>query len=107
MAVNAVQVLKFLGRPDDATLSGSVEQAIPVITTMVKAYVRGGEDWDASDYDDVEAVIVTATARLVTNPGQIAADQAAGPFTQSLRGGFTGWTLAELAVLNRYRKTAV
>jgi hypothetical protein len=88
-------------------LSGSAEQAIPIVTTLVKAYVRGGADWDASDYEDVEAVIVTASARLVTNPGQIATDQAAGPFTQSLRGGFTGWTLAELAVLNRYRKLAV
>jgi hypothetical protein len=100
--VDAEQVLLFLGRPDDATLEGSVKAAIPVVTTLVKAYVRGGADWVAND--ELEAVIVTATARLVVNPGQLAVDQAAGPFTQSLRGGFTGWTLAELAVLNRYRR---
>jgi hypothetical protein len=37
----------------------------------------------------------------------LSVDLAAGPYTQSLRGGFTGWTLAELAVLNRYRKRAM
>ncbi|KUI43911.1 hypothetical protein AU197_21135 [Mycobacterium sp. IS-1590] len=103
--VDAEQVLLFLGRPDDTSVEGSAEQAIPVITTMVKAYTRGnGFDVLGEPNEELEAVIVTATARLVTNPGQLAHDQAAGPFTQSLRGGFTGWTLAELAVLNRYRR---
>jgi hypothetical protein len=33
--------------------------------------------------------------------------QTAGPFTVDIRSrGFEGWTLAELAVLNRYRKRA-
>ncbi len=75
---------------------------------MVRAYTRGNgfDVYGEPDYD-LEAVIVTATARLVTNPGQIAQDQTAGPYTQSLRGGFTGWTLAELAILNRYRRTAL
>jgi hypothetical protein len=30
-----------------------------------------------------------------------------GPFTQDVRSYLTGWTLAELAVLNRYRKRAM
>jgi hypothetical protein len=65
---------------------------------MVRAYVRGtGEGWTPND--ELEAVVVTATARLITNPGQIPVDQATGPCTQSLRGSFTGWTLAELFVL--------
>jgi hypothetical protein len=103
--VEPEQVLLFLGRPNDTTLEVSVEQAIPVVTTMVKAYTRGnGFDQYGDLSEELDAVIVTAAARLVTNPGQLAVDQAAGPFTQSLRGGFTGWTLAELAVLNRYRR---
>lgn len=92
-------------RPNDGALEESAEQAIPVVSTMVRAWVRGtGEGWTPND--ELEAVIVTATARLITNPGQIPVDHATGPFTQSLRGSFTGWTLAELAVLNRYRKRA-
>lgn len=103
--VDAEQVLLFLGRPDDTTLEGSVEAAIPVVTTMVKAYVRGnGQDWEPND--ELDAVIVTATARMVSNPTGLLHDTVAGPFTQSLRGAFQGWTLAELAVLNRYRRRA-
>jgi len=104
--VDPEQVLLFLGRPSDTTLEASAEQAIPVVTTMVKAYVRGtGEGWTPND--ELEAVIVTATARLITNPGGIPVDHQAGAFTHSLRGAFTGWTLAELAVLNRYRRRAI
>ncbi|VEG40301.1 Uncharacterised protein [Mycolicibacterium flavescens] len=104
--VDAEQVLLFLGRHSDTTLEASAEQAIPVVTTMVKAYVRGsGEGWAPNE--ELEAVIVTAAARLITNPGGIPVDNQAGQFTHSLRGAFTGWTLAELAVLNRYRKRAL
>ncbi len=105
--VTPEQVLLFLGRPGDDTLSGSAEQAIPIVTTMVRAYTRGNGFWGGEDpQEDVEAVIVSATARLVSNPSQLANDETAGPFSRSLRGAFTGWTLAELAVLNRYRTRA-
>ena len=56
---------------------------------------------------DVAAVLVTATARMMTNPGQIARDSTAGPFSESIRGGFVGWSLAETFVLNRYRKRSL
>ena len=106
MAVEADQVAAFLGRPDDAAILATAEQAIAVVTTMVKAYVRGnGQDWTPND--ELDAVIVTASARMVSNPSGLNQDIAAGPFTQSLRGAFQGWTLAELAVLNRYRRRAV
>jgi hypothetical protein len=106
VAVEPEQVAAFLGDPEDAAILAKAEQAIPVMTTMVKAYVRGtGESWTAND--ELGAVIVTATARLVTNPGGISVDETAGEFTRSLRGAFTGWTLAELAVLNRYRRRAL
>jgi hypothetical protein len=60
--VDAEQVLLFLGRPNDTALEQSAEQAIPVVSTMVRAYVRGtGEGWTPND--ELEAVVVTATAR--------------------------------------------
>lgn len=105
MPVEPMQVAAFLGKPGDAATVATATQAIPVITTMVKAYVRGGAGWESND--ELDAVIVTSTARLITNPGQIPIDQSTGDFGQSLRGAFTGWTLAELAVLNRYRKRAI
>lgn len=41
MAVDPDQVAAFLGTPDDAAILETAEQAIPVVTVMVKAYVRG------------------------------------------------------------------
>lgn len=67
--------------PDDTTLTASAQQAVPIITTMVKAYTRGNGFDDDDPNEELEAVIVTAAARLVTNPGQIPVDQVAGQFT--------------------------
>ena len=67
MAVAVQQVALFLGRPDDTVLNGSIGQAIPVVTRLARAYVRGSEDWEPDE--EIEAVIVTASARMVTNPG--------------------------------------
>ncbi len=105
MAVDAAQVAAFLGQPDDAATLATAEQAIPVVTTMVKAYVRGGIGWESND--ELDAVIVTAAARMVANPSGLPVDDTVGPFSRSVRGAFQGWTLAELFVLNRYRKTAM
>ena len=105
MAVAAAQVAAFLGQPDDAATLATAAQAIPVVTTMVRAYVRGGDGWETND--ELDAVICTASARMVTNPGGLPVDEAVGPFTRSVRGAFQGWTLAELFVLNRYRRTAL
>ncbi len=105
MAVDAAQVAAFLGKPDDAATLATAEQAIPVVTTMVKAYVRGGIGWASND--ELDAVIVTAAARMVSNPSGLPVDDTVGPFSRSVRGAFQGWTLAELYVLNRYRRTAL
>ena len=61
--------------------------------------------WEPNE--ELDAVIVTAAARMVSNPTGLAHDLTSGPFSHSLRGAFQGWTLAELFVLNRYRKRAV
>lgn len=105
MTVDAEQVAAFLGKPGDAATEATAAQAVPVVTAMAKAYVRGGSEWEPND--ELDAVIVTATARMVSNPSGLAQDHAVGPYSHSLRGAFQGWTLAELFVLNRYRKRAM
>ncbi|WP_221634676.1 hypothetical protein [Nocardioides luti] len=67
---------------------------------MARSYTRDRGFDGADPFDDVAAVITTATARLLANPGQVG--NTAGPFT--VAGGFTGWSLPETFVLNRYRK---
>lgn len=102
MAVDPADVTALL---DDST---AVEQAVPVITTMVRAYTRGrGFDAYGEANDELAAVITTAAARLAANTAQLATDTTAGPFSRSIRGSFQGWTVAELAVLNRYRVRAM
>ena len=55
---------------------------------------------------DIEVVITTASARLAGNASQASQSVTAGVFTRDLRSYFTGWTLAEQMVLNRYQKRA-
>ncbi|CAJ1505652.1 hypothetical protein [[Mycobacterium] burgundiense] len=98
---------------DPATVSAlldpngsSAETVVPIITVMAKSYTRGNGFTGNEPNEDIAAVITTASARLAANGTQIPVDISTGPFSQSLRGAFTGWTTAELAVLNRYRVRA-
>lgn len=99
------EIALFLGKGDDANLVALAGQHAEIVTAMAFAYTRG-RGFDPDVADDIAAVIITATARLLANPNQLAADTTAGPYSTSVRGGFTGWTLAELFVLNRYRRRA-
>jgi hypothetical protein len=82
---------------------GIAELIVPLITSIAKSYTRGlGFDEDDAPNAEIAAVITTASARLFANPEQLPYDVGA----VSMRGGFNGFNLAELAVLNRYRKRA-
>lgn len=91
-----------------ALADGDVDVVVPLITTLAKSYTRGqGFTGNVPTNADIEAVIVTASARLAANGSQLRQGTTAGIYTQDLRSSFEGWTLAELAVLNRYRKRAM
>lgn len=96
-------VADFLGQGDDEAVVALAGEALPVITAMARAYTRGGGFTEDGPAEDVAAVITTATARLMANPDQV--QYRAGEV--SFQSGFTSWTLAELFVLNRYRKRAI
>ena len=99
------EIALFLGQGGDNALVALAGQHAEIITAMAFAYTRG-RGFDPDVADDIAAVITTATARLIANPKQLAVDDTMGPYSHSIRGGFTGWTLAELFVLNRYRRRA-
>ena len=101
MAVTGETIAAFLGQGTDHELVALAEQHVPIITAMARAYTRDN-GFTPDPADDIAAVITTATARLVANPEQIATTTG----SVAVNGGFTGWTLAELFVLNRYRKRA-
>ncbi|WP_422745188.1 hypothetical protein ACN27E_23615 [Mycobacterium sp. WMMD1722] len=80
---------------------------IPLVTTMAKAYTRGRGFDGGEPNDELAAVITTAAARLVTNGGQLAVRHKVDDVEKEYRSAFTGWTLAEQIVLNRYRVRAM
>lgn len=98
-------VAEFLGRADDAEFVAFCGRHVVRMYSFVFAYTRGVgfdpiEDPDMVQ-EDLSAVIVTATARLVTNPAQVERETADG---YTAVGGFQGFTLPELKVLDRYRR---
>ncbi len=96
-------VASFLGRGGDVTVLSLADQHLPIVTAFVRAYTRGnGFDETGDPGDDLAAVIVTATARLVNNPTN-RGPSTAGPFSET-PGVFNGFTLPELAVLHLYRR---
>ncbi|WP_078344624.1 hypothetical protein [Mycobacteroides chelonae] len=92
----------FMGKPVDTAQGDAV---IGMVTEMARAYTRG-RGFSPDPGDDVVAVILSASARVLMNPSQIVSNETMGPFAVSYRGGFDGWTTAELYVLNGYRVRA-
>ena len=83
-----------------------VDAALHVVSALAKSYTRGAGWDDAGEpADDLAAVILTATIRLLTNPTQIQSESM-GPFAVQYGNNFQGWSTAELATLNRYRVRA-
>lgn len=81
-----------------------VAAALSVVTAMVKSYCR--TDWDDLP-NDVGAVVLTATLRLLAHPRQLNMAESMGGISVDFRDGFDGFSIGELLVLNRYRVRAV
>lgn len=98
----AADVAAYLGQGDDEEIVALAGAHLPVVTTFVKAYVRGNGFADGVPNDDLDTVIKSATARLTVNPEQnkrISVDDYSQTFTT-----LDGFTLPELAVLHLYRR---
>ena len=92
----------------DDRLGDPVEAVVPLITVMAKSYTRGNGFDGNQPNDEIAAVITTASARLASNTRQLSYTMAAGTaYNLDVRSAFQGWSLAELAVLNRYRVRAM
>ena len=90
----------------ESLTEGDVDTIVPIVTALAKGYTRGRGFTGATPTQDIAAVIVTASARLAANTGQLPIDETQGPFSRSLHGAFQGWTIAEQIILNRYRVRA-
>jgi hypothetical protein len=81
-------------------------EVLGTVTQLANAYTRGVGFTVGVPNADISAVILTAAARLLAHPRQLAIDETVGPDSASFRGGFNGWSVLETIVLNRYRVTA-
>ncbi|KRE38219.1 hypothetical protein ASG73_04450 [Janibacter sp. Soil728] len=95
-------VADFLGAGDDVELVALASQHVLIVTAMARTYVRGNGFTEGDVSEDIAAVITTATARMVANPEQINTQIG----STAVWGGFQGWSLAELFVLNSWRGRA-
>lgn len=92
----------FLGR---AVTSEQGAAALQVATAQVKAYVRGGPNWEPND--ELASVILTLAARYLAHPRQISMDESEGPASVSYRSNPGSFSLSEIYTLNRYRTRAL
>lgn len=87
--------------------AGEVATVLPIVKTMARAYTRGRGFEDGEPNEELAAVIATAAARLAANPTGLQSKRIDDvEYRYSLASSFS-WTLAEQAVLNRYRVTAM
>lgn len=83
---------------------GQATAVIGVVKAMVSAYTRGVGFDGGEPNDELSAVILSASARLIANTAGLI-QETMGAF-QVRHGDAFGFTLPELAVLNRYRRRA-
>lgn len=102
----AARVATLLGFGDNPALLALAVESVAIVTEMARAYTRDRGFAGAEPSAPVAAVIATASARLAANGSGLPRSDTAGVYSQDIRAAFQGWTLAELAVLNRYRKRA-
>ncbi|MCI4675296.1 hypothetical protein [Candidatus Mycolicibacterium alkanivorans] len=101
--VTGGDVAAFLGQGSDTLLVSMCDETVPIITAMVSSYTRGRGFVAGEPDDELAAVIICASARLAANPEQIPTRVG----SVEVRGGFNGFSLAELFILNRYRVRAL
>ena len=100
-AVEGRSVADLVGQGDSDSVVATATQCVALVQALASAYTYGrGFDDDGAPNGEIGAVITLASARLLANPEQLSV----GVGSVSIRNGFTAWSLAELAVLNRYRR---
>lgn len=92
----------LLGR---AVSSEQGEAVLRVVTAMASAHTRGVGFTNGEPNSEIHAVILSASARMISNPAGIRAETV-GPESVSYS-PFQGFTVGELRVLDRYRVKAL
>lgn len=100
------ELVKFTGAQGPDVVSQAAT-ALMMAEGLVDAYCRGRHKRHGLPRPGVEEVIISVAARILANPEQISVREEVGPYNYYRGPGFSGFTLVELSVLNRYRKRAI
>lgn len=106
--ISPADLVAYVNPPaDGANHEEQARQAIASARALVEGYTRGAAFTPFGDArPGIAEVVTTVAARILANPGAVSYRVTAGSVTISRGAGFQGFTLAETAVLNRYRKRA-
>ena len=104
--IDATAVIKFTGAKGEG-VAEQARLALDAVLALVAAYTRDNHMRGGVLRPGVESVVLQAAARLMSNPEQVQVREQIGPYSYFRGDGFNGFTLAELAVLDRYRKRAI
>lgn len=99
----APRVASFVGKHGDEDTIATAEAQVPVVAEYVRGFTRGRGFEDEAPAGPLRAVIVSGVARLATNPEQVSVFTT-GDYSER-PAQLAGWTLTELGVLRRYRRT--
>lgn len=80
---------------------------LSIVTAMARSYTRGEGFTDTGPVEEIRAVVLGASLRLLAHPRQIQMSESVGPESASYTSGFTGWTISEKAVLDSFRVVAL
>ena len=97
----APRVAALVGAQGDEDVIELATAQLPLVSEYVRGYTRGRGFTDGAPAGPLQAVIVSATARLATNPEQVAV-YTMGDYSER-PAQLAGWTLAEIGVLHRFR----
>ncbi|NMF32278.1 hypothetical protein HF851_08305 [Corynebacterium ammoniagenes] len=100
------ELIKFTG-VQGPNADSQAATALTTAKALVGAYCRGREKRGERYRPGVQEVVTMVAARILANPEQISVREQVGPYQMYKAPGFEGFTLVELAVLNRYRKRAI
>lgn len=102
-AALAPRVVKHTAGLEDPAATELASAHVGVVLEYVRGFTRGRGFHGMIPERDLQAVIVAASARLFTNPEQVASftlgDYSERPAV------LAGWTMAEMGVLRRHRRT--
>ena len=101
------QLIQFTGA-SGPQVDAQASHALEIAEALINGYCRGRhKNLDGSFRPGIEQVQLTVSSRILANPEQVQVREQVGPYTYFRGEGFSGFTLPELAVLNRYRKRGV